>query len=739
MGGYASQRRGDRGAYERYLAGMDSSMRQKVALTAAHLLAVGRVADMGMGSGAGSDALAALYPRLDVIGVDVDPVMAALARAKYPRENLLFVVGDIARPMCRAGTLDGIFDSSVLHHVTSYRGYRRANATDALAVQAEQLKPHGVLIVRDFVDPGPGTVLLDLPAGDGDDSSDPRACSTARLFERFAGEFRSLSEKPGFAFEAVAPPPRDGWRRYRLSHTLAAEFVLRKDYRADWESEVKEEYTYLTQAGFEEAFARLGLRVLASTPIRNPWIVRKRFAGRFELRDTAGRALEFPPTNYLIAGEKVPAGEGVRFREAAAAAPIGFLRLEHHRHRATGAVRDLVRRPNLTVDVLPYFEEHGDLVVLARMSYPRPILSAREASPPLDGSRAPGYVTEPLNVLQTDRPLGDTVEDALGGGARVAAGAIRGMRAGTTYYPSPGGILEEVRSVLVEIDPVFVEAPLSGLSGFSTSGRVRALEARQLLRAAQVGGLPDARLELNVYELLLQLGRDPGPWIGEAVGLADASPPPGTTDVAALEARPPRRAFGRATPAESASFLDVRCASFEELDSAGAVVASRPLEFVLPRPLGTNTVATAPLWRHGNDVYLGLDDDDLPAAQSFTGDSALLVAPAWRLPHGIDSTTPARAWIRRRLEEEYGLACGEMWELGGPYRPSAGLTPETVYPLAVEVTGWRATGRPLRWVTLSDAVAARSRLRDGHLRVLCLRAAHALGALTAGAAAASRP
>jgi hypothetical protein len=32
------QVRGDRGAYERYLAGMDASMRQKVALTAAYLL-----------------------------------------------------------------------------------------------------------------------------------------------------------------------------------------------------------------------------------------------------------------------------------------------------------------------------------------------------------------------------------------------------------------------------------------------------------------------------------------------------------------------------------------------------------------------------------------------------------------------------------------------------------------------------------------------------------------------------
>src|SRR5262249_43276500 len=81
--GYQAQARGQLTAYERYLAGMDASMRQKVALTAAHLLCEGRIADMGMGSGQGSHALAALYPRLEVIGVDIDDTMVALARQQY--------------------------------------------------------------------------------------------------------------------------------------------------------------------------------------------------------------------------------------------------------------------------------------------------------------------------------------------------------------------------------------------------------------------------------------------------------------------------------------------------------------------------------------------------------------------------------------------------------------------------------------------------------------------------------
>src|SRR5262249_11980188 len=154
-------------------------------------------------SGSGSLALASLYPDLEVVGVDVDPNMVALAREKHRLPNLRFEVGDIATPVFPPGSLDGVFDSSVLHHVTSFGGYDHQAAARALAVQVEQLRVHGVLVVRDFVDPGPGDVLLDLPTGDGDGSDRPSVASTAALFERFAREFRSLSDAPGFRFDEV--------------------------------------------------------------------------------------------------------------------------------------------------------------------------------------------------------------------------------------------------------------------------------------------------------------------------------------------------------------------------------------------------------------------------------------------------------------------------------------------------------------------------------------------------------
>jgi len=129
-------------------------------------------------------------------------------------------------------------------------------------------------------------------------------------------------------------------------------------------------------------------------------------------------------------------------------------------------------------------------------------------------------------------------------------------------------------------------------------------------------------------------------------------------------------------------------------------------------------------------VLLGIDDDDLPAAQGFVGNSELLVAPAWRLPREVVGVAASRTFVAAQLLREYGVVAGAVWELGGRYHPSPGLTPEVVHPLAVEVTAHHADAPSrLRFVPLDALIQGRHALRDGHLRIVALRAAHALGLL----------
>src|SRR5215203_1865434 len=193
MDKYAKQDSGAISAYEEYFAGMDASMQQKIALTTAHFPSRGVIADMGSGSGSGTFDLARLYHDLELVGVDINPVTVEYSNNHYAAENLKYTVGDIAEKVFAEESLDGILDSSVLHHVTSFNGFDAAQITRTLRNQVAQLKEGGVLIIRDFVVPDDANriVRLGLPVDDGQDSGEIAELSSAALFEIFTRDFRS--------------------------------------------------------------------------------------------------------------------------------------------------------------------------------------------------------------------------------------------------------------------------------------------------------------------------------------------------------------------------------------------------------------------------------------------------------------------------------------------------------------------------------------------------------------------
>jgi len=702
VGQYQLQKRGGHAEYERYLQAMDASMQQKVALTAAHLLSRGTLADMGMGSGTGSEALAALYPSIQVVGVDVNPEMVERAGKRYDRANLDFKVGDISLPVFPSESLDTIFNSSVLHHVTSFNGYRIPLIYTTIANQVEQLKTDGNLIIRDFLRPHSQQVVLELPN------------STAPLFCKFARQFRFLrpERERGFPYREL-DSQREGWSRFELDLVHATEFILRKDYTSDWDTEIQEEYTYFTQDEFEQCFRDNGLRILASTPLLNPWIVRNRFEGKFRLTDLDGEVLAYPPTNYLIVGEKVCEDDGVCFRAAAPQEPIGYLEIAHYEHRDSGALRDLVRRPNATLDVVPYFLEGDELYIVARKSYPRPLLSLCEDR--LDGSLSPAYVTEPVVIVQGDKPVAQTAEEALSLRVGIVPERLLRFDFGSLTYPSPGGLQEQVQAVYVETEPILVS---------EVTEKARSVSARQLLRSAQVGGLPDARLEIHCFELLQRLGLPPGSWIGETIHLRSQAIYP-AQQLSSVMTGSPRRAFRRSS--RSAEFLALRHRKFLEMNSREKEVGVLALDYVEPAHLSLSTVAVAPLWKTQDEVFVGVADDDFPAAQCFSGHSNLLVAPAWRAPREVESLSQLKEFVKRRLLLQHALNTEELFTLGGPYFPSPGVTPEVVYPLACDVTLGQDPPEPLVWVPLSLLTEQFHALRDGHLKVVVSRVARAVG------------
>lgn len=693
-------------------------MQQKVALTTAHFPVRGRIADMGSGSGRGTFDLASLHDGLELVGVDVNPISVERAREKFQRANLSYVVGDISQMVFPANSLDGILDSSVLHHVTSFNNFDVNRVLTTLDNQVAQLKPGGVIIIRDFVIPdGPEQVFLDLPSEDGE-------LSTAALFEIFARDWRSSVNPDGpVPFERFASP-RDGFVRFQVTLRAAAEFVLRKDYRADWDTEVLEEYTYLSQAQFEAAFRERGLRVVTSRPLWNPWIVQNRFEKKFYLSDLDDRPLPFPPTNYLIVGEKVDADDGVELcesRNEVLAAPE-FLKLSAYRHRETNEVFELVERPHQTIDILPWIDDDGQVLVLAKKDFPRPLVNACADQVRLAGASLSGYITEPISAIVEGPPSREAVVEILRERANLTEADVIAIGEPHSYYTSPGGINELVMACLVQLRAQSsLNAAFPNYTPFRSAGVVRALDAQQVLRASHVGGMFDARLEINIYRLLHVLGRSRGPWIGAPIKLTEQVVELESDDLSPA----PHSAFDSCELPAGPRFLSIREGTFLERTRSGEVVSEVAFEYVVPQKLSLSTVAVVPVVKTRRGTYVGIELRDLPALQSFAGSSRILTIPSWRLPLSVSGIGELPVFITAALRRDFRLTVRNTWELGGSYFSSPGVTPEVVYPFVVEVEAADLTSSSLHFIDLFALNP--DQLHDAHLLISTHRLRHALG------------
>lgn len=747
---YTKQNRGNLSDYEEYFAGMDASMQQKIALTTAHFPSHGTIADMGSGSGSGTFDLARLYQDLQLIGVDINQVTVEYSRNHYKAENLKFEVGDIAENVFSANSLDGILDSSVLHHVTSFNNFDITQIYKTLANQVAQLKTGGVLIIRDFVVPDEAErkVYLDLPTDDGKDSGEIPELSTAALFEVFAHDFRSsLNINSAVSYQKLASP-KPNFARFETTLKTAAEFVLRKDYRDHWSPELLEEYCYFSQAEFEKGFRKENLRIVVSMPLWNPWIVENRFAGKFYLTDLQGNLIVFPPTNFLIVGEKVSSGEGVQLAEVftladaiddkkgenprAGRSARNFLNLKFYRHKETNQIYELAERPNQTIDLLPWFEnENGQIFVLAKKDFPRPIVNADNKRKNLNRANFSGYLTEPISAIlnlefgiaDLQKPIADILEKR----ANLSADEILETSEAQFYFTSAGGIDERVESFLIKISPFDKEPQIiENYTKFKSSGVVRELDALQVLRASHVGGMFDARLEINIYRLLRKLNRSASAWIGANVKPAIQIFLGKIVTNLEIEKR---EVFEEIEPTEN-SFLQLCKSEFVEKDSANNEISRAEFEYVVPKNFSKNTVAAIPFIKIENGILVAVEFRELPAVQRFTGSSQIVCVPAWRLPRSIAHKFDLELFLRERFPKDFNVEINKYWELGGSYFTSAGITPEIVYPLAVELNAENLTETDLKFFALKDLLESYDKIQDAHLLILLNRLGHSLGFLS---------
>ncbi len=768
---YDKQDRGNISAYESYFAGMDASMQQKIALTTAHFPPRGKIADMGSGSGSGTFDLARLYEDLELVGIDINPTTVEYCNSKFQADNLRFIVGDIANKVLENDSLEGILNSSVLHHVTTFNGYDIKQVSKTLSNQTNQLKQGGVLIIRDFVIPdnAGNIVYLDLPTNDGNETGEISELSTATLFEVFARDFRcSLNMTKSVSYKKLESS-MENFARFQTTLRYAAEFVLRKDYRKDWATELIEEYTYYSQADFENAFRKENLRIVVSMPLWNPWIVENRFVNKFYLSDLQENSITFPPTNFLIVGEKVSKNDGVQLSEQKTITnDFKFLKLKAYRHKKTNQIFELAERPNSTIDLLPWFEnENGQIFVLAKKDFPRPIINAQMQYLNLNQANYSGYLTEPISAIVNRRdaetqslegneskkeskkkdeyrnkernsqnPLKSSasprlcgeIQEILATRGNLSADEILEISEPNFYFTSAGGINERVESYLVNIKDWDKEPQeIENYTQFKSAGFVRELDALQVLRSCAVGGMFDARLEINIYRLLRKLKRSASAWIGAEIKPTIQNLPDDLNVSNIEDLNPEKRQIFEPVEFEENNFLKLQRSEFIEADSNGNKISTAEFEYVVPKHFSKNTVAAIPFFQAENKTFIGLEFRGLPAPQRFNSSSHLACVPAWRLPFEVKHKFGLEPFLRERFPIDFRAEINNCWELGGSYFTSAGVTPEVVYPLAVELNIEGLTNADLHYFNIGELLENSDKIDDAHFLILLNRLAHALG------------
>jgi hypothetical protein len=316
--------------YNSYVRQMDEIAELKFSETMPYIRA-GRIGDIGcaVGSWIKLATQESLLRESDFYGIEVarhlfDICQQRKHNGEFQNPYVFFAQKNAVTGLVfNKNSMQTIHTSSLTHEIESYGS--RADLLKFIQNRYDELAPNGVWINRDVVGPdNPDTeIIMVLSQEDGknedwestfenaeilNDNEIPtqsgqrgylKELSTYARFLRFAQDFRK-KEGDVYLFEDL----KEG--KIKLTLRNACEYVMKKDYVDNWQSEMHEKFCFWTYQDWVDEMTKVGFSILPqSKAYTNEWIVKNRFDGKVQFYDLSGEVLPFPVTHLLLLGEKL--------------------------------------------------------------------------------------------------------------------------------------------------------------------------------------------------------------------------------------------------------------------------------------------------------------------------------------------------------------------------------------------------------------------------------------------------
>lgn len=687
---------------ERYalLKGIPQETIRNAWFTLSHLLLAdgAHVIDMGSDDGSMTFAMSVLNPNIKITGIDKNKRQINKAKELYKRHNLDFVVGDVTGYMLEKNSFDAIINSFVLHEVYSISRYNRRAVVDTMQEQFKLLKPGGTMFIRDYASPPPEEMVViempDVPSL-GESITD---MSEPDLLIWYSEHARPRSD-PGtggfFLEELPARFPRT--RLFRLPHKWAYEFLLRKDDRKKWETELQVEYTFYTDHDFRRQLRTLGARLQYSAPYWDEEFTKKHFEGRFRLYSDSGRLLGSPPTSYIAVAQKMSERKSLHIEERRPSLrqKESTIKISSMRNDKTGEIADIVSRNMEIGEILPYLiTEDGRLKIFLHDGVARSVVNAMPRSGyNIDGKRWSGHMLEPVSfdmAAIADIGAFDVKNTALFArdhlGLKPSGNAV--LEHGMDYYPSPDYIDERIRSYFLRVEStqreILPKTALGYNARFQARGVIREIEAQHVLNAIAVGLVPNGRLEMQILSLYQHLGLKAENWTQKDIALKRGKITAKADIRVLLQSIKGKDNRFQSVKGATGQIRNVHSIFVEEGQSQGAItgLSAQDVDFVIADGKTVNTVVIIPLTANEQgDVHAGFLVKHLPVPQRHEGNGMTISAPSYDLPPDVRNLEDAKRFIA----EKFGVAPEMVFKMGESYFSHTSLTPQRIHPFAISV------------------------------------------------------